>query len=362
MNLQAIIPRIFDARHDSESLLQRFWRWWSGEIVYFVPPGIRDAFDRKESIVVVSVRDQEMIVEYRSGSERQRLDEKSLAHLPEAAAAIVELSPAQIVRRQVQLPFGTEDRIADVIGFEMDRLTPFSADDVYFHSRIAGRDTARRVIKVDLILALRKTVDEILERLEQRQIIASKVTLPGAAETTERGLASVNLLPADRTVKAKSRRPLLTTALTALAALLLVVAVTYPFVQQQIQLGRLEKQISELQPAAVAAGETRGAIVEAGRQSNFFADKRNSTPTKIQLLDELTRVVPDDTWLTRIQITGTTVRIQGESEGASSLIGLIEASELLHDARFSSPVTKNPRTSNDRFVVEAQIRVGSEDT
>ena len=223
-------------------------------------------------------------------------------------------------------------------------------------------DNFRRVIKVDLILALRKTVDEILERLEQREIIASKVTLPGAAETTERSLASVNLLPADRTVKAKSRRPLLTTALTALAALLLVVAVTYPFVQQQIQLGRLEEQISELQPAAVAAGETRGAIVEAGRQSNFFADKRNSTPTKIQLLDELTRVVPDDTWLTRIQINGTTVRIQGESEGASSLIGLIEASELLHDARFSSPVTKNPRTSNDRFVVEAQIRDGSDGT
>jgi hypothetical protein len=53
MNLQAIIPRIFAARHDSESWLQRFWRWWSGEIIYLVPPRHRDPIDTKESVVVV---------------------------------------------------------------------------------------------------------------------------------------------------------------------------------------------------------------------------------------------------------------------------------------------------------------------
>jgi general secretion pathway protein L len=124
----------------------------------------------------------------------------------------------------------------------------------------------------------------------------------------------------------------------------------------------LEERISELQPAAVAADETRSAIIEADRQGSFFADKRNSTPTKIQLLDEISRIVPDDTWLTRIQVNGATVRIQGESEGASSLIGLIEESELLQNASFSSPVTKNPRTTNDRFVIEAQIEMGGDGT
>ena len=34
----------------------------------------------------------------------------------------------------------------------------------------------------------------------------------------------------------------------------------------------------------------------------------------------------------------------------------LEASDLIENATFSSPVTKNPRTSNDRFAIEARIR------
>ena len=82
-------------------------------------------------------------------------------------------------------------------------------------------------------------------------------------------------------------------------------------------------------------------------------------PTKIRLLDEITRVMPDDTWLSQVQVKGGIVRIQGESEGASSLIGLMENSDLLRDVSFSSPVTKNPRTSNDRFVIQASIEAAN---
>jgi general secretion pathway protein L len=73
-------------------------------------------------------------------------------------------------------------------------------------------------------------------------------------------------------------------------------------------------------------------------------------------MDEITRVVPDNTWLVRFEVRGPKLGIQGESEGASSLLALLEASDLIENATFSSPVTKNPRTSNDRFAIEARIR------
>jgi general secretion pathway protein L len=101
----------------------------------------------------------------------------------------------------------------------------------------------------------------------------------------------------------------------------------------------------------------RTDIAAAVEQGNFFAARRNAGPTKISVLNELAGVIPDDTWLTRVQVDGTTVRIHGESEGASSLIGLIDQSEIFADPKFSSPVTKNPRTGNDRFVIEATIGI-----
>ena len=80
------------------------------------------------------------------------------------------------------------------------------------------------------------------------------------------------------------------------------------------------------------------------------------TDTSWPAVDESARVRNSVTLV--VQVDGNTVRIHGESERASSLIGLIEESALLKDARFSSPVTKNPRTSNDRFVIEAVIDSG----
>ena len=375
MILQALTPRFLALGDDSESLPQRFWSWWSGEILQIVPPGMREAFDHQEQVMLVSVSDHDMAIELLHGSERRQLDGISLDSAataeaqmapeerrqayPEADTVVVVLSPAQAVRWQVSLPFGAEDRIADVVGYEMDRLTPFVKEDVYFHHRIASRDADRRVVNIDLVVALRKTVDEILARLQEYGITPSKVTLAGGAGSSYRGLAAVNLLPRDKCAKKASRRTFLPTALSALAGLLAVVAISYPLVNQKIRVNSLGNEISRLGPAAIVAEQTQDEIAAAVRQGGFFADKWMSMPTKIRLLNELTRIVPDDTWLARVQILGTTVRIQGESEGASSLIGLIEASELLSDARFSSPVTKNPRTSNDRFVIEASLETGN---
>jgi len=275
--------------------------------------------------------------------------------IPDSDAVIVELSAAQAARRQVSLPFGTEDRIAEVLGYEMDRLTPFASKDTYFHYHIVNRDMGRRVINIELVIALRHTVDDLLSRLEQHGIKATQLTVAGAVDTR------TNLLPSDKRASNVSKLPRVPAALTALATILAMIAIAFPLLHQRSELTRLDEEISQLQPAAIAADQIRSEIAETARQSGFFNDKWADTPTKISMLNEIARIVPDDTWLTRVQINGMTVRIQGESDDASSLIGLIEAAALLRDARFSSPVTKNPRTSNDRFVIEMSIKTEGAD-
>lgn len=362
MNLQAMLPRALTRRDGVDSLLRRFWTWWSTELLYFVPPAIRDAFDKQERILLVSVRDSELLVDYRHGDDRRRIDCISLldapvrdaeaeSTVPETDRVIVNLSVAQAARRQVNLPIAAEDRLGDVLVFEMDRLTPFSTADIYYDYRVIKRDSAHGTITVDLVIALRKTVDDLMERLVQRNIEVSQLTLVGAA-------ASTNLLPKDRRAAVGPILPIIPTMLTGVAAILAIIAIGYPLAMQQMEINQLELEVGELRPTALAADEIRARIAAAEQQSDFFADRWNRAPTKIKMLNELARLIPDDTWLTRLEVNGNTVRIHGESERASSLIGLIEESGLLQDPHFSSPVTKNPRTGNDRFAIEALVESG----
>jgi general secretion pathway protein L len=341
-------------RSDPKKLIQRFWNWWSGEILQVVPPKFRALFDRQERVLIISAEENDLrarLLPAPESQEPQATDPEVL--WPEADIAVVELSPLQAFRRRVSLPFGTEDRLADVLGYEMDRLTPYVQEDVYFDFRIASRDSQRRVVNIDLVVALRRTVDGILERLRGLDIEPSKITLRGGVAGDEQ--MPVNLLPESKQSRSMSQREIVPVAITVCAALLAVIALAYPVAHKLLRLQDLDAEIGRLTPAALAAQETQEEIAAAVRQGGFFAEKWASMPTTIQLLNEVTRVVPDDTWLSQVQIKGDTVRIQGESEGASSLIGLMEASELFRDVSFSSTVTKNPRTSNDRFVIQATI-------
>ena len=54
------------------------------------------------------------------------------------------------------------------------------------------------------------------------------------------------------------------------------------------------------------------------------------------------------------------MRLEGESAEASSLIGLLEGSQLLHNVSFASPITSNPRTQRDRFSLLAERRPSGE--
>ena len=75
----------------------------------------------------------------------------------------------------------------------------------------------------------------------------------------------------------------------------------------------------------------------------------------IALLDELTAVLPDGTWVENLDIKGKEIRIQGQSTQASALIGLVEESKWFRGATFLAPVTADRATGKDRFSLAAQL-------
>ena len=137
--------------------------------------------------------------------------------------------------------------------------------------------------------------------------------------------------------------------------LLVVVASVLPIWQQRALLLQANAKSGRLQAAANQAMTLRDQLDRTLQTSRMLAEKKQAIPTRVDLLRELTLILPVDTWVERLQIKGDSLQINGQSTKASALIGILEASDMLDSARFLSPVTTDPRTNKERFLLGAHI-------
>jgi len=73
----------------------------------------------------------------------------------------------KVIFKKLSLPLPTEENLKEVLGFEMDRHTPFSLEDVYFDFKIVERDEARKIIQVLLMVVKKEVVEYYLKLLQK---------------------------------------------------------------------------------------------------------------------------------------------------------------------------------------------------
>ena len=86
-------------------------------------------------------------------------------------------------------------------------------------------------------------------------------------------------------------------------------------------------------------------------QAQILQDKKHAEPILVDAIEELTRVIPDDTWLNGLQYSNRRLVIQGQSPSASSLLKQIEGSRFFKGVSFVSPVTKDASNGLERFQI-----------
>jgi Tfp pilus assembly protein PilN len=84
---------------------------------------------------------------------------------------------------------------------------------------------------------------------------------------------------------------------------------------------------------------------------NFKEDR----PMTLNILKELTTILPKNTWLTRMNIRESIVNIEGYSSSATTLLPKLEASKYFKKAEFASPTFRDARMNADRFNIKMEI-------
>jgi len=350
------------------ALAQRFWQWWSQELLGLVPERWRDRLRRRGKLLFIVLHEGQCSLGFGSFGQREPLVsaplgaegelppavvEVLLERLGKAAKVILLLPPQQVLRKVLSLPAATEAGLGNVLRFEMDRHTPFTAEQVYFGFRIVERDRRHQRLQVELLVVLRHYLDELLQRFDGLGVHPALVTLDeGAGQGRSQ---SINLLPGgllrSRGSRWRGNRRLQVAVVLGLAAL-----AVFPLLQQQRRAERLAAELDAPKAAAERAAAVRAELeqLEAGR--GYLREQQAHASEVLGILKELTTLLPDTTWLSRFELTGERVRLEGESAEASALIGLFEQSKTLQNFSYASPITSNPRTQKDRFSLIAERR------
>jgi general secretion pathway protein L len=350
------------------ALAQRFWQWWSQELLGLVPERWRDRLRRRGNLLFIALHENQCSLDFGSFNQRETLVSGALSaegelppellevlleRLGSAAKVILLLPPQQVLRKVLSLPAATEAGMGNVLRFEMDRHTPFTGEQVYYGFRILERDRRHQRLQVELLVVLREYLDELLHRFDSLGVHPALVTLD---EGTGRGSGqSINLLPGDRQ-RSRGGRLRGNRRLQIVAGLALVALAVFPLVQQQQRAERLEAELDAPKAAAERAAAVRAELEQLEAGQRYLSEQQAHAGEVLGILKELTTLLPDSTWLSRFELTGERVRLEGESAEASALIGLFEQSKTLQNFSYASPITSNPRTQKDRFSLIAERR------
>ncbi|MCP5005522.1 MAG: PilN domain-containing protein [Planctomycetes bacterium] len=116
----------------------------------------------------------------------------------------------------------------------------------------------------------------------------------------------------------------------------------------------ISQQLRALQPEVAAVSKIREEADEVLEKSKKISNVTNITRRRIDLLAELTRVLPDDAWIKQVSMKDNYFQIEGSGLSGTTVLTLLEKSPLFSQVKFTSSVTKG-RDGKEKFKIEVNI-------
>jgi general secretion pathway protein L len=340
--------------------ISRFLSWWKEGLLACLPESIAQYLVSSPKRILIEIRGDEVVVLEEENNNVKELERYPLAAVTKGAVLsnvgkgtatplVLRLPASVALTKQLALPLAAEANLRQVVGFEMDRLTPFTVAKVYYAIQVLQRDTRAKRLHVQFTAVPRPHVDGLLKPLEAAGLFPDSVDVSGSNP-------EINLLPPDKRPRKGQVAQRLQEGLLILLLVLIVAMGVLPLWQQQrLITDNLMPKVEVAEQQAEEILNLRGELENSLESSRFLLQKRNEIPLMVDIMSELTRILPDGTWVERLEIKGNEIQVRGQSSQASALLALVEASELFHSATFGSPITADRRTGRDRFYLSAQI-------
>ena len=342
------------------SSLARGWSWWTGEIASLVPGTSIGRRNPPPSIVVATGDEGLRLIDER-GRKRAVLSGMDvwdglleLAREHSTAPVRLRLPYSSCYFRRVDVPAALRADTRRFLDLDLERATPFRLKDVYTAHYIDEARSRRDTLNVCQLVIRRDAVD-----IPAADIRATGVELSGIDCWSEDGTTAlpVNFMPQDALINAHSVAWSRLAKVLAAAVLVLAVSALY------LGLSRQERALADLTEQTAAARAKAQAVQQkievsesALKEARAIESLRSERLTAVEILDNLTKLLPDSAWLTDLRIEGDRIEFSGDAESAAPLVSAFESSKLFAGAALTSPVTRERGDTKERFSMRVRLR------
>ena len=337
--------------------MQAFFRWWADGLGYLVPQQWRARlWPGRARLRIELHEDTVRFTRTANGpaheetfplSDTQAITAWLHAHSDRNDA--VSVASPRVLHKSLIWPLAAESNVGAILANEMDRQTPFTLDQVHFDYCVTHRNPDAKMLRVDLFITLRDVAAAVSDQVRGWGVIPLALT---PIATTP---ADINLLPAQTPDRARQSRGATQRLLAGVTALLVLLVLYAPLIKHEQILERLEAEVDAKRTAAKQARDLLSRSEAMTARSAFVTTQRAKDHAPIDVLDELTRILPDDSFATRVVINNGDVQLQGEAGSATTVLALLEGSQRFSRAAFRSPVTRNQKSAKDKFHIVAQL-------
>ena len=348
---------------------KQFFRWWKRELDFLIPKKVKQFIRDEQGYLIVSPDNHQLMLSYlcngvsealvsldinESGIEQFKILQEKDERLTKAQV-IIRLPHQFAIQKELSLPTAAKENLSQVVAYELDRYTPFKPEQVYFAVKRLDGTNELGQIKVLFILTPRLILDGLINDIKALGLSPKHAYYDHSVLGFDKFDSSYNLLPQQLRQKTENLTRIINAALVTLTCLLLFAVIATPVWIENQAVNSLQLKTNTLEKDAKKVKTLQKDIDATIDETRQLLAEKSAAPAMIEMLNTLSELMPDDTWLSYVQYSDGHLQIQGESPTASALIAVLETSDLFSHVRFVSPVTQDAVNKIERFQITLDV-------
>lgn len=335
--------------------VDRFWSWWSRELLSCVPSSVVRFFHSHPSGLFLRPNGDQFVV---SGPDTGdvdceldislRSDIDTLMGRARRADEMVLLLPAsQVLRRIIELPMAARSDLATAIPFMIERNTPFREGAARYTYRNLGLSN-KQTLSVELAVIARSTVEAWEAKLSALPVGLTAIRVEGDDTSPALKFGGQLSRGATKWMRDPSRLMFLGAACILLLG---------PWMMDAAVRGAIDNRQSTLALASAPVAEAlkiQEEFQSASASVNVF-HKKVQQPPAIQLLQGVTVALPDDSWIFSFDLDTATLRLSGYARDVPAVLRRLKALPWAYSIDFQSPIVHDADQQSDRFELLIQL-------
>ena len=343
---------------DGLSDLYCWWRWELGKML-----GSRRGKSLPQAMAILRVRRDGVLVEDGRRGKRQA-DPVLVGDPAQAVEALnrllprlratspsvsIVIEPERYLKRHLSPMRLPRRRMRAMAALDLEAATPFEAPDVlliYAQYNEKTPESAYYIVK-------KSQISPLLAELKKSGFLVGDVLILDDEHTVvpdAESFRQIILPPLGTTLV---HRLIASGGALALLGLVLTVGHVhwrYSIAEMELDgsIAAAESEVAKVR-SMITARNSKIAQIAAVRD-----EKRDAVPM-VSVLEEMSHVIPDSTWLTDIEVGGETVTFTGLSASAAALISVLEASPLFRSPTFYAPIVRASNQEGERFTINMEI-------